>query len=480
MWVATADLASARQVTPADLNVWQAAWAGGDTLVCVCSHDPSESGWYDARLVLVDITTGACSDVALPAGQLGHPGASPSGDRVSVLVGLMSDRGLYVGDVVVVDRTTGTWSRVDARGVDITGLSWCGGDQLLLAGLSGSQTVLLRHSLGTAAANEVWRSAEATCGAFSPACSGDAQRVVAVVQAYGQAPTITLFDGDLPPRALLPLGHAGTDYLARVGGTAQAVRWWAPDGIEIEGFLVLPEGRGPHPLVVHVHGGPIWAWRNEWSMHYPYTPLLASLGYAVLHANARGSTGRGQAFIAAGITDMGGADATDLTSGVDALVAKGLVNPARVAVMGNSYGGFMAAWLVATSDAFAAAVARSPVTDWVSQHYASNIPGFDTAVLTGGPADPSSHYRTRSPLYRAAEVRTPVLLIAGALDLATPPEQAAMFHRALVEHGVDSTLVVYPEEGHGIRHHVAQVDHLARMLAFFERCMPMGPAGPAE
>ena len=486
-WVVTADGTSARQVTPAGVNVWQAAWAGEDTLVCVCSPDPSESGWYDSRLVLVDVATSSCTDVALPPGQLGVPGASPSGDRLSVLVGFMSDRCLYSGDVVVIDRTSGTLTWIDAGGMDVTDVSWCGEEALLLAGLAGTETVLVRRTLvgsQDAVVVEVWRSADATCGSLIPTCAGTPWRVVAVTHGYGQAPAITLFEPGVSPRVMLDLRHDGSDYVAEVGGTAQTVRWQTSDGMEIEGFLVMPSGasssEGPYPLVVHVHGGPVWAWRNEWSMRYPYTPLLAARGYAVLHANSRGSTGRGQAFIAAGVTDMAAADATDLTAGVDALVARGLVDPTRVAVMGNSYGGFMAAWLIATSDAFAAAVARSPVTDWVSQHYASNIPGFDAAAFTCDPLTSDSLYRTRSPLYRAAAVKTPALLIAGARDLATPPEQAAMFHRALIEHGVDSTLVVYPEEGHGIRHHVAQVDHLARILTFFERFLPIGPAGPTE
>jgi len=207
-------------------------------------------------------------------------------------------------------------------------------------------------------------------------------------------------------------------------------------------------------------------------MNYPYTPILVSQGYAVLHPNVRGSAGSGQDFIRAGLYDMGAADAKDIEEGVLHLIEEKGIDPSRVAVMGNSYGGFMAAWLAATSSMFSAAICRSPVTDWVSQHYTSNIPGFDAQALSGSPLDPTSLYRTRSPLYLAADVRIPVMLIAGALDLATPPEQAEMFHRALVEHGCSSTLLVYPEEGHGIRHHDAQIDCIARMLQFLAKHIP--------
>jgi dipeptidyl aminopeptidase/acylaminoacyl peptidase len=204
-------------------------------------------------------------------------------------------------------------------------------------------------------------------------------------------------------------------------------------------------------------------------MHYSHTPLLASCGFAVLHPNMRGSIGRGQRFVADGLLDMGGTDAADLIAGLDMLVEAGRVDPARIAVTGNSYGGFMSAWLVATSDRFAAAIPRSPVTDWFSQHYTSNIPGFDRNCLEGDPLDPKSSYRLRSPLYLADRVHTPVLLMAGAHDLATPAQQASMFHRALIEHGAESTLVIYPDEGHGVRGSVATIDQCIRMIDFLNQ-----------
>ena len=203
-------------------------------------------------------------------------------------------------------------------------------------------------------------------------------------------------------------------------------------------------------------------------MHFPFTPLLVGRGYAVLHPNHRASSGRGQEFIAAGLLAMGGLDAEDIVSGVDALVASGVVDPDRVAVTGNSYGGFMAAWLAATSDRFCAAAPRSPVTDWVSQHLTSNLPGFDELCLAGDLFDTDSDYWRRSPLRLAEQIRIPLLLMAGAHDLATPASQASMLHRALVERGRPSTLVVYPEEGHGVRARPAVIDQCVRLLDFFE------------
>ncbi|MFE4422473.1 alpha/beta hydrolase family protein [Streptomyces sp. NPDC056817] len=440
------------------------------------SEDPSESGWYDAQLTILDPVGGTFRPLPLTHTQVGLPAANPSGTRLSAVAGLMSDRGLYVGDLVLIDPAEGQRTIVSTGGVDVTSQCWDGDSTLVFAGMRGLDTVIGRYraDMGT---TEVISVLAATCGTMAPDITAKAGLVACTTTGYATPPALTLLKpGTEPvvepgtePVELVSFAHEGTDHVAAAGGVIERIAWQAADGVTIEGLLVSPPGPGPHPLVVNIHGGPVWAWRDEWSMHYAHTPLLASRGYAVLHPNMRGSLGRGQKFIASGLLDMGAADAADLVAGVDALVAASRIDPERVGVTGNSYGGFMAAWLIATSDRFAAAIARSPVTDWVSQHYTSNIPGFDRICFSGDPLDPQSTYRTRSPLYLADRVHTPILLIAGANDLATPPQQASMFHNALVEHGADSTLVIYQDEGHGVRGRAATIDQGTRMVEFFDR-----------
>ena len=103
-------------------------------------------------------------------------------------------------------------------------------------------------------------------------------------------------------------------------------------------------------------------------------PLLVSRGFAVLLPNPRGSSGRGQDFAAAVVGDMGGADTNDYLSGIDAMIEREIADPARIGTMGVSYGGFMSAWLVTQDQRFKAAVAGSPVTEWYSFTFTSNIP----------------------------------------------------------------------------------------------------------
>jgi len=172
--------------------------------------------------------------------------------------------------------------------------------------------------------------------------------------------------------------------------------------------------------------------------------------------------------------DMGGADAADILAGVDAMVERGIADRERLGVTGGSYGGFMSCWLVGQTDRFAAAVAISPVTDWYSQHLTSNIGHWDREILEDDLANRGGEYFARSPIVFAHRAKTPTLITAGLQDRCTPPGQAEEFFAALQEAGVESELVLYPEEGHGVRRFPAAIDFTTRLVGWFERHMPAG------
>ena len=188
--------------------------------------------------------------------------------------------------------------------------------------------------------------------------------------------------------------------------------------------------------------------------------------------NVRGSTGRGREFAGLVVGDMGGGDVGDMLSGLDHLVATGLADPERLGILGLSYGGFMACWLPTQDTRFKAAVALSPVTDWYSERFGSNLGAWVGDFLDGEPKPAGGQYYDRSPVLFARADRTPTLLTAGMLDRATPPGQAIEFHNALAEQGVASDVVVYPGEGHGVHSFPALIDCTTRIVAWFERHMP--------
>jgi len=469
LWVFDVETQELTRWSPPHVNVWESAWFGQDALV-VASPAPDEGAWYTATLQRLS-SDGTLATLYTPQVQLGWPSASPAGSSYAVVEAVCSDRWVVAGDLLVSSGGAEP-ERVDTLGVDVTTTRWIDAGRIGLAGIRGLETVVAIHDVAAQKTTEVWSSTETSCGTRHPevAWTGDG-RCVLVEEGYAQPQRIiSLTDGD--PQVLLETANDGTAYLLGVAGSAEAVAWSAPDGTRIEGILCTPSGEGPHPLIINIHGGPVWSFRNLWSMFYAWTPVFVAAGYAVLSPNPRGSSGRGQDFARQVFGDMGGADTHDFTSAVDALVERGIVDPARVGLTGGSYGGYMSSWLVTQDQRWAAAVPVSPVTNWYSQHFTSNIPYFDALFLDGDPEVPGDKFHSRSPVAHASKVTTPCLNIAGALDRCTPPTQAQEFHQALLEHGVESQLAIYPQEGHGVRSFPALTDFCSRVLGWFETHMP--------
>jgi dipeptidyl aminopeptidase/acylaminoacyl peptidase len=465
-----------RSHQPTPLNVWEANWLGPSALVVLASHGSGEDDWYTATLLNVDAQTGTATTLVDPPHQLAMPRTSPSGRSWAVLSGAASDRDLLAGEILVATGA-GDPTPLDTAGVHVTDHQWLDEDRLLFTGLRGFETVVAVADIGTAGIDVLWAGPE-TSGRHQPELAqGCGSEPLVVLESHTTPPTLGVIRaGHFEP--VLTTSGVGTSYATERSGHREGIVWTSPDGTEIHGYLTVPEGNGPHALVVEVHGGPVTAMRNTWSGRDPYVSLLVARGYAVLQPNPRGSTGRGAAYAQAVIGDMGGADVYDILSGIEHLVAEGAVDPARIGVAGVSYGGFMAAWMPTLTDIFAASVSRSPCTDWVLMYLTSNIREFVRIFVDGEPDDRESQYWSRSPLQHHSKISTPMLLTSGALDLACPSSQAHSLHTALAEQDVASELVVYPEEGNDVMHHAALVDQCARMIGWFERFMPPAPGSP--
>jgi dipeptidyl aminopeptidase/acylaminoacyl peptidase len=482
VWVYDVRSRTVSPVSREGLNVWEAAWCGTDRLAAVVSDRPTEEAWYEAPLALIDLDSGKETVVLRPSSplhQLAMPRPSPDGSTIAVAEAVCSDRGIVAGVLLLVDPDGSEEpERVPTLEVDVSHLAWRDGGRLLFAGEHHLDSVVGELDRSTREVRELWRS-DGSCGYWHPSAEPAGEDgFVVTSDAYDRPPSVVLVQVR-DERTLASFAHGGTEHLVSSAGSIETLTWTAPDGLEIEGYLIRPpRGAAPFPTLLWVHGGPIGRTTNMWAPGRGLIPILTSRGYAVLLPNPRGSSGRGQDFGRMVIGDMGGADARDLLAGVDALVERGLADPERIGVIGGSYGGFMSAWLVTQDDRFAAAVPIAPVTDYYSQHWTSNIGFWDRLFIGEDPWVPGGEYFRRSPVMFARNVRTPVLQVAGGRDRCTPPGQAEEFHRALLEVGaVETELVIYPKEGHGVRSFPAAIDFAARVVGWFERHMPAGGGG---
>jgi dipeptidyl aminopeptidase/acylaminoacyl peptidase len=479
LWLYSPASGELARISPDGLNVWEAAWSGLGHVLAITSERPSEDAWYSAVLSRLDIATGETTELLRSDVQLGLPAGTSDGTKAAVVEAVCSDRWIVAGDLVMLDLAAGTRCAVDTAGADVTGVQWIDGTRLGYTGQRHLDSVAGIADAGedplpeTITAKELVASAQSWASWFYPAGAFTSDGRLVVIRDDYDTPQQIAIVGTGSDEVLASLAHAGTDYIRSVAGTATSVDWTAPDGTAIEGILCTPAGDGPFPLVLHVHGGPVGAYQRSWTIRDHAVPLLVSRGYAVLHPNPRGSSGRGREFAAAVVGDMGGADTYDYLAGIDAMIERGIADPERIGTMGVSYGGFMSAWLVTQDQRFKAAVAGSPVTEWYSFTFTSNIPGWGLWFLDNAdPEETGNQVHTRSPVMHASKATTPTLLTAGANDRCTPAGQAREFYQALTGRGIDSELVIYPGEGHGVSRFPAVTDYLTRLMTWFEKYMP--------
>ncbi|HSI57363.1 MAG TPA: prolyl oligopeptidase family serine peptidase, partial [Ideonella sp.] len=251
---------------------------------------------------------------------------------------------------------------------------------------------------------------------------------------------------------------------------------WLPTrqpGTRWQAWLVRPAGvpaDQPLPMILWLHGGPYLAWSPQFAI---LPQIWAARGYAVLMTNPRGSLGYGEAFTDELQHDFPGADDLQLLDAVDAAVARGGIDPARIHVAGESAGGVLTSWLIGHSRRFASAAVIYGVLEWTSEVLTVDRPDyFPYYWLPGAPWEPGMHerYWRRSPLSLVAEVRTPTIVLCGERDWRTPVSQSEMYYTALKLCGVDAALVRYPDDNHSLEWHPSHwLDLIERLDRWFRR-----------
>ena len=239
---------------------------------------------------------------------------------------------------------------------------------------------------------------------------------------------------------------------------------------DVEAFLTKPLGMtssSKHPLIVNIHGGPHGQQGPSFNFK---NQVYAGRGWATLMVNYRGSTGYGQQFADAVFGDQNGNEAQDVLYGVSAALRRYLwLDRERIGVEGVSYGGQLSAWLITQTSLFRAAIPIAGITNLVSYNYMTYYNQYEQMEFGIFPHQGNlmDVLWERSALKHAAKVKTPTLLMHGENDSDVPIAEAEQYYIALKDVGVETVMVRYPREGHGLREPKHIVDGIDRCIAWY-------------
>jgi len=260
-------------------------------------------------------------------------------------------------------------------------------------------------------------------------------------------------------------------------GATEEVNFKSKDGTEVHGLLTYPVGyvKGAKvPLLLRIHGGPNGQDQHSLSIERQF---FAANGYAVLAVNYRGSSGRGQKYSRSIFADWGHYEVEDLQAGVDHVIRMGVADPDRLGVGGWSYGGILTDYMIASDTRFKAATSGAGTAFTVAFYGTDQyIIQYDYEI--GPPWDPKAwetYQKISYPFLHADRIKTPTLFLGGERDFNVPVQGGQQMYQALRSLGIDSQMVIYPNENHGISRPSYVRDRYERYLAWYDKYIKKVP-----
>jgi dipeptidyl aminopeptidase/acylaminoacyl peptidase len=448
------DLPEARDLTPdpgraLDENSFEVTPDGARVVTGWSLWD--EAGNETGQIDVIDTATGQQRTLlAAPGCDFGSPRISPDG-RLVACIRAVHDSYEAPGDVTLViaavdDEESGGTDLLPGLDRRPAEAAWApdSGSVYFTADDQGRRPVF-RADL---AAGEITRLT-ADHGAYDHLCPApDGRFLYALRSAVDEPPTPVRLDVTAPGGEPLRLASPGSPL--ELPGRLEEIEVTADDGARVRAWLVLPDGAAPAspaPLLLWVHGGPVMSW-NAWSWRWnPW--LMAARGYAVLLPDPALSTGYGQEFIARGHGQWGGRPYTDVMAITDAAVARPDIDQARTAMMGGSYGGYMANWIAGHTSRFAAIVSHAGLWDLDQMFGTTDVPSYWRRIF-GDPVTQPERYLANSPDRHAGQISTPMLVIHGDKDYRVPVGEALRLWWDVRSRAPDTRFLYFPDENHWI------------------------------
>ncbi|MDQ1347345.1 MAG: hypothetical protein QG573_715, partial [Acidobacteriota bacterium] len=407
-------------------------------------------------------------------GEVGRPDWSPDGTRIAILVDDVDRFYAYDLAKLAVVPASGGAPTFLTPGLDraVQNPAWTADGQALVFSVEDDRAVWIGRVAAAGGAVEALTSGRRVVS--EPSLGKDGGIAVLASTPGEPAEVAALENGQLRP-----LSHQNDKLRDELQlATVADFTSKSKDGTVVHGLLTRPAGAvagAKLPTLLYIHGGPNG--QDDYSFNFD-RELIAASGYAVLEVNYRGSSGRGAAFQKAIYADWGNKEVQDLLGAVDEAVRMGVADPDRLGLGGWSYGGILTNYVIASDARFKAAVSGAGSSLQMSMY------GVDQYVVQyeqeiGLPWKSKDLWtRVSYPFFRADKIRTPTLFLCGEKDFNVPLAGSEQMYQALRSLRLDTQLVIYPDQFHGLTVPSYQRDRLQRYLAWWGKYLQPGSPTP--
>jgi dipeptidyl aminopeptidase/acylaminoacyl peptidase len=439
----------------------------GQRIAFVRGAPPEPDRARDSHIFVIDARRGAIAKQLTDGNDGGRPAWSPDGKWIAFTRGDEPKFSAYNLSKLTVVPSDGGSARVVSGALDraVSSLRFTSDGsavQLLISDDRAEQLARIRVSNG---AVEHVIDGKRSVSAFSTLADG---RTAVLMSTFDRAPEVFALDA-ANAASLRRITHQNDSLFAQLQlSSVEDFTSRSKDGTEVHSLLFKPaDASGKRlPLILYIHGGPNGqdSYRFDFDRQY-----FAANGYAVLGVNYRGSSGRGSVYQKAIFADWGNKEVVDLIGAVDEAVRSGVADADRLGIGGWSYGGILTDYTIASTPRFKAAVSGAGSANQLSMY------GTDQYVVQynmelGAPwKAPDTWMKVSYPFFHADRIKTPTLFMGGQSDFNVPIIGGEQMYQALRTLGVETRLVIYPSQFHGITIPSYRIDRLKRYLDWYDR-----------